>query len=275
MLHLIKALFLQAIISEKNKNMKEKLAAFERLLNIMDELREKCPWDKKQSFETIRNLTIEEVYELAEAITEKNNDEIKKELGDIALHLVFYSRIASETNLFNIADVLNSICEKLIYRHPHVFGDVKVKDDVEVKHNWEELKVKEHNRSVLGGVPGTLPALIKANRVQEKVRAVGFDWDDPSQVWDKLDEELEELKIEIKYGDQDKIEAEFGDLLFSVVNAARLHGVDPESALERTNRKFIKRFKYLENQVNSDGRKLKDMNLDEMNIIWEEAKKFD
>jgi MazG family protein len=265
---------LQAIIS-KNKNMKEKLAAFERLLNIMDELREKCPWDKKQSFETIRNLTIEEVYELAEAITEKNIDEIKKELGDIALHLVFYSRIASETNLFNIADVLNSICEKLIYRHPHVFGDVKVKDDVEVKHNWEELKVKEHNRSVLGGVPGTLPALIKANRVQEKVRAVGFDWDDPSQVWDKLDEELEELKIEIKNGDVDKSEAEFGDLLFSVVNAARLHGVDPESALERTNRKFIKRFKYLENQVNAEGRKLKDMNLDEMNTIWEEAKKFD
>jgi XTP/dITP diphosphohydrolase len=255
--------------------MKEKLAAFERLLNIMDELREKCPWDKKQTFETIRNLTIEEVYELAEAITEKDIEEIKKELGDIALHLVFYSRIASETNLFDITDVFNSICEKLIYRHPHVFGDVKVKDDVEVKHNWEELKVKEHNRSVLAGVPGTLPALIKANRVQEKVRAVGFDWDDPSQVWDKLDEELEELKVEIRNGNKDNCEAEFGDLLFSVVNAARLHGVDPESALERTNRKFIKRFKYLENQVNSEGRKLKDMNLDEMNGIWEVAKKFD
>ena len=255
--------------------MKEKLAAFERLLKIMDELREKCPWDKKQTFETIRNLTIEEVYELAEAITDNDSEEIKKELGDIALHLVFYSRIASETNLFNIADVLNSVCEKLIYRHPHVFGDVKVKDDVEVKHNWEELKVRENNRSVLAGVPDTLPALIKANRIQEKVRAIGFDWDDPSQVWDKLDEELEELKIEIKNGNEDHCEAEFGDLIFSVVNAARLHGVDPESALERTNRKFIKRFKYLESQVNKEGRKLKDMNLDEMNAIWEEAKKFD
>jgi XTP/dITP diphosphohydrolase len=255
--------------------MKEKLAAFERLLNIMDELREKCPWDKIQTFETIRNLTIEEVYELAEAITDNDTEEIKKELGDIALHLVFYSRIASETNLFNISDVFNSVCEKLIYRHPHVFGEVKVKDDIEVKHNWEELKVKENNRSVLAGVPSTLPALIKANRIQEKVRAVGFDWDDPSQVWDKLDEELEELKPEIRNGNEDKREAEFGDLLFSVVNAARLHGVDPESALERTNRKFIKRFKYLENQVNTEDRKLKDMNLDEMNTIWEKAKKFD
>jgi XTP/dITP diphosphohydrolase len=255
--------------------MKEKLAAFERLVKIMDELREKCPWDKKQTFETIRNLTIEEVYELAEAITDNDTEEIKKELGDIALHLVFYSRIASETNLFNIADVLNSVCDKLIYRHPHVFGDVKVKDDVEVKHNWEELKVRESNRSVLAGVPGTLPALIKANRIQEKVRAVGFDWDDPSQVWEKLDEELEELKIEIKNGNEDNSEAEFGDLIFSVVNAARLHGVDPESALERTNRKFIKRFKYLESQVNKEGFKLKDMSLDEMNAIWEEAKKYD
>jgi XTP/dITP diphosphohydrolase len=220
-------------------------------------------------------LTIEEVYELAEAITDNDTEEIKKELGDIALHLVFYSRIASETNLFNIADVLNSVCDKLIYRHPHVFGDVKVKDDVEVKHNWEELKVRESNRSVLAGVPGTLPALIKANRIQEKVRAVGFDWDDPSQVWEKLDEELEELKIEIKNGNEDNSEAEFGDLIFSVVNAARLHGVDPESALERTNRKFIKRFKYLESQVNKEGFKLKDMSLDEMNAIWEEAKKYD
>ncbi len=255
--------------------MKEKLAAFERLLNIMDELRENCPWDKKQTFETIRNLTIEEVYELAEAITDKNPEEIKKELGDIALHLVFYSRIASETKEFDITDVLNSICDKLVYRHPHVFGDVKVKDDIEVKYNWEELKIQEHNRSVLAGVPGTLPALIKANRIQEKVRAVGFDWDDPSQVWDKLDEELEELKKEIKNGNDDKREAEFGDLLFSVVNAARLHDVDPESALERTNRKFIKRFKYLENQVNTEGRKLKNMNLDEMNAVWEQAKKYD
>jgi MazG family protein len=255
--------------------MKEKLAAFERLLNIMDELREKCPWDKIQTFETIRNLTIEEVYELADAIIEKDMPEIKKELGDLALHLVFYSRIASETNDFNITDVLNGICDKLVYRHPHVFSDVNVKDDTEVKHNWEELKIREGNRSVLEGVPSSLPALVKANRIQEKVRAIGFDWDVPSQVWDKVNEELNELKVEIQKNDRQKLEAEFGDLFFSVVNAARLHGVDPETALERTNRKFIKRFKYLENKTKNEGRKLKDMTLDEMNEIWEEAKKFD
>jgi XTP/dITP diphosphohydrolase len=255
--------------------MKEKLAAFERLLNIMDELREKCPWDKIQTFETIRNLTIEEVYELADAIIEKDIPEIKKELGDLALHLVFYSRIASETNDFNITDVLNSICDKLIYRHPHVFGEINVKDDTEVKHNWEELKLREGNKSTLSGVPHSLPALIKANRIQEKVRAVGFDWDDPSQVWDKVEEELKELKVEIEANNQDKLEAEFGDLLFSVVNAARLYNVDPETALERTNRKFIKRFKYLETEAKSEGRKLKEMNLDEMNEIWEKAKRFD
>jgi XTP/dITP diphosphohydrolase len=255
--------------------MKEKLAAFERLLNIMDELREKCPWDKKQTFETIRNLTIEEVYELADAIIENDKQEVKKELGDLALHLVFYSKIASETNDFNIADVLNSICDKLIYRHPHVYGEINVKDDTEVKHNWEELKLREGNTSTLGGVPNSLPALIKANRIQEKVRAVGFDWDDPSQVWDKVDEELKELKVEIENNNQDKLEAEFGDLLFSVVNAARLYGVDPETALERTNRKFIKRFKYLETEAKANGRKLKEMNLDEMNQIWEKAKKYD
>jgi len=266
------------IITESHLNkyeMKDKLAAFERLLNIMDELREKCPWDKKQTFDSIRNLTIEEVYELADAIIENNMQEIKKELGDIALHLVFYSKIASETNEFDIADVLNSICDKLIYRHPHVFGEINVKDDVEVKHNWEELKLREGNRSTLAGVPNSLPALIKANRIQEKVRAVGFDWDDPSQVWDKVTEEMNELKAEIKAGNQEKLESEFGDLLFSVVNAARLFDVDPETALERTNRKFIKRFKYLEKKIKNDGKKLKEMNLDEMNIFWEEAKKFD
>lgn len=252
--------------------MKEKLAAFERLLVIMDELREKCPWDKIQTFETIRNLTIEEVYELADAIIDKDMQEIRKELGDIALHLVFYSKIASETKDFDIADVLNGICEKLIYRHPHVFGDVNVKDDTEVKQNWEELKLKEGNRSVLGGVPNSLPALIKANRIQEKVRAVGFDWDEPSQSWDKLHEEIAEVKHEIAVGDKDKLEGEFGDLLFSVVNVARLHGVDPETALERTNRKFIKRFKYLENKTNQEGRVLKEMSLAEMDVIWEEAK---
>jgi XTP/dITP diphosphohydrolase len=255
--------------------MDKKLEAFERLLTIMDELREKCPWDKKQTLESIRNLTIEEVYELADAITEKNMQEIKKELGDLALHLVFYSKIASESKAFDIADVLNSICEKLIYRHPHVFGDVNVNDDKDVKHNWEELKLKEGNRSVLGGVPNGLPALIKAYRVQDKVRSVGFDWDEPSQVWEKLDEELNEVKEEIRKHDTDKTEAEFGDLLFSVVNAARLHGVDPETALERTNRKFIKRFKYLESKVREQGKSLKEMNLDEMNAVWEESKKFD
>jgi MazG family protein len=255
--------------------MKEKLAAFERLLNIMDELRIKCPWDSIQTFETIRNLTIEEVYELADAIIEKDTQEIKKELGDLALHLVFYAKIASETNDFDIADVLNSICDKLIYRHPHVFGNVNVKNDTEVKQNWEELKLKEGNRSVLGGVPNSLPALVKANRIQEKVKAVGFDWDEPSQVWDKVAEEMAELKVEIVNMDQQKIEAEFGDLLFSVVNAARLHGVDPETALERTNKKFIKRFKYLESQTIQKGLKLKEMTLDEMNVVWEQAKKFD
>ena len=255
--------------------MDKRLVAFERLLNIMDELREKCPWDKIQTFETIRILTIEEVYELTDAIIEKDMPEIKKELGDLALHLVFYSKIASETNSFDITDVLNAICEKLIYRHPHVFGDVKAKDDTEVKQNWEELKLKEGNRSVLGGVPNSLPALIKADRIQEKVSAAGFDWDEPFQVWEKVDEEIAELKAEIANHDEDKIEAEFGDLLFSIVNAARLYKIDPDTALERTNRKFIKRFKYLEEKVKLDGRSLKNMKLKEMNEIWEESKQFD
>jgi XTP/dITP diphosphohydrolase len=255
--------------------MDEHLIAFQRLLDIMDELREKCPWDKIQTFETIRNLTIEEVYELADAIIDRDMQEVKKELGDIMLHIVFYSKIASETNIFTITDVLNSICEKLIYRHPHVFGDVSVKNDTDVKHNWEQLKLKEGNRSVLGGVPDSLPALIKANRVQEKVRAVGFDWDDPSQVWEKVKEEINEVQHEINDANQEKLEAEFGDLLFSIVNAARLHGVDPETALERTNRKFIKRFKFLESKVKADGKSLKEMNLAEMDVIWEEAKKHD
>jgi XTP/dITP diphosphohydrolase len=255
--------------------MDNKLAAFERLLNIMDELREKCPWDKKQTIESIRNLTIEEVYELGDAIIEKNMQEIKKELGDLALHLVFYSKIASETNDFDIADVLNSICEKLIYRHPHVFGDVNVKNDTEVKQNWEDLKIKEGNPAVLAGVPTSLPALVKANRIQDKVRAVGFDWDERSQVWDKVSEELAELKKEIELNNQEKTEAEFGDLLFSLVNAARLYDVDPETALERTNKKFMKRFSYLENKIKHSGKSFKEMTLDEMNIIWDESKNFD
>lgn len=255
--------------------MTETIKSFERLVNIMDELRVKCPWDSIQTFETIRNLTIEEVYELADAITEKNMPEIKKELGDLALHLVFYAKMASETNDFTLKDVFDAICDKLVYRHPHVFGDVKVKDDIEVKANWEELKLKEGNKTVLGGVPKSLPALIKANRIQEKVRAIGFDWEERQQVWNKVHEEIGELQHEVEKGDLDKMEAEFGDLLFSIVNACRLYGIDPENALERTNRKFTKRFNYLEEQTKARGLKLKEMTLAEMDVFWNEAKKRD
>jgi MazG family protein len=254
----------------------ETLKSFGKLLDIMDELREKCPWDRKQTFESIRNLTIEETYELADSILQNDLNNIRKELGDILLHIVFYAKIASETNDFDIKNVIDGICEKLIFRHPHVFGDVDVQGDAnKVVENWEELKQKEGNESVLGGVPGTLPALIKANRIQEKVRAVGFDWDEREQIWDKVNEELEELKFEVRKNNPQNIEKEFGDLLFSVVNAARLYSVDPETALERTNLKFIKRFRYLEERTIKQGRSLKDMNLDQMNEIWEEAKQFD
>jgi len=253
----------------------ERLEAFERLIDIMDELREKCPWDKEQTFETLRNLTVEEVYELSEAILDKNHEHIRKELGDILLHIVFYSRIASELKKFDIGDVITSLNEKLVFRHPHVFGEVKVKDAENVKENWEEIKLKEGNHSVLGGVPGGLPALIKANRIQEKVRAVGFDWDVREQVWEKINEEMEELRQSIEFSQQEKIEEEFGDLLFSVVNAARLYDVDPESALEATNRKFIKRFKYLESQTIKNGKNLRKMSLEDMDAIWNEAKKLD
>jgi MazG family protein len=256
--------------------MKEKLAALERLLNIMDELREKCPWDRKQTFKSLRNLTIEETYELADAILEEDTEEIKKELGDLLLHIVFYAKIGSETNSFDIKSVADAISEKLIFRHPHVFGTVDVNNDDEiVKENWEELKIQEGNHSVLGGVPPSLPAMIKANRMQEKVRAVGFDWEKHDQVWDKVEEELEELKTEIANYDQEKMENEFGDLFFSIINAARLYGVDPETALEKTNKKFAKRFSYLESNTLKVGKKLKEMSLDEMNEIWEEAKKED
>ncbi|MBN2348799.1 MAG: nucleoside triphosphate pyrophosphohydrolase [Bacteroidales bacterium] len=256
--------------------MKEKLATFEQLLNIMDELREKCPWDREQTFESLRNLTIEETYELADAILERNFEDIKKELGDILLHIVFYARLGSEIGAFDIKDVLESINKKLIFRHPHVFGDIDVKGDSrQVVKNWEELKIKEGNKSVLGGVPGSLPAMIKANRIQEKVRAVGFDWDEKSQIWEKVKEELGELEDEIGKMDKEKMENEFGDLFFSLINAARLYNVDPETALERTNKKFIKRFNYLEDNTLKKGRKLKNMTLDEMNAIWDEAKKED
>lgn len=251
--------------------------SFTRLLEIMDELREKCPWDREQTFESIRNLTIEETYELADSILEKDMEGIKKELGDLLLHIVFYSKIASETGHFNITDVIDNICKKLIYRHPHVFGTTKVSGADDVIKNWEQIKQseKDGNKTVLSGVPKSLSSLIKANRIQEKVRAVGFDWDVREQVWEKVSEELDEVKVEVKKGNQERIESEFGDLLFSIVNAARLFSVDPETALERTNKKFMKRFGYLESKTIKQGRSLKNMTLDEMNIIWEESKQFD
>lgn len=256
--------------------MERKTEEFKRLLDIMDELREKCPWDKKQTLESLRKLTIEETYELGDAILKNDLQEIKKELGDLMLHIVFYSKIGEEKGAFTIADVLDGINEKLIYRHPHIFGDVDVDGSADkVAENWEALKLKEKggNKRVLEGVPAAMPALVKANRIQEKVRGVGFDWEYKEQVWDKVKEEVDELSHEIKVEDTDKTEAEFGDLLFAVVNAARLYGVDPEAALERTNLKFMKRFNYLESQTMLKGRSLHDMSLGEMNEIWEEAKK--
>jgi XTP/dITP diphosphohydrolase len=261
--------------------MKNATKEFERLLEIMDKLRAECPWDKKQTLESLRKLTIEETYELAEAIMNNDLQEIKKELGDLMLHIVFYSKIGQEQNEFEIADVLSSINEKLIYRHPHIFSDVKVNDEEDVKRNWEALKLKEKEQkgvknTVLGGVPTSLPAMIKANRIQEKVRGVGFDWDEKEQVWDKVYEEIEELKTEILNGtSKEKIEGEFGDLFFSLINAARLYDIEPENALERTNRKFIKRFNYLEEKTLHLGKSLHDMSLDEMNEIWEQSKKND
>ena len=257
--------------------MRKELEAFNRLLEIMDELREKCPWDKKQTIETLRTLTIEETYELADAIIKNDMQEIKKELGDILLHIVFYAKIGSEKNEFTILDVINGINEKLVRRHPHVFGDVKVKNSREVEDNWEAIKMTEKDRkkAVLSGVPDSLPAMVKANRIQQKVRGVGFDWEKRSQIWDKVKEELSELQHEVEVSNQEKIEAEFGDLFFSLINAARLYDVDPESALERTNKKFVKRFNFLEAQTIQKGISLRDMTLDEMNVIWEAAKEFD
>ena len=248
--------------------------SFGRLIDIMDELRAKCPWDQKQTIESLRHLTIEETYELADAIIENDMDGIRKELGDILLHIVFYAKIASETGAFTLTDVIDGICDKLVFRHPHVFGDVSVNDAEDVKTNWENLKIKEGNKSILAGVPKSLPAVVKAHRVQDKARAVGFDWDEREQVWDKIEEELGELTVEISRMDAERMEAEFGDLLFSMVNAARLYGIDPEAALERTNKKFIRRFNYLEQQTIKSGRPLTSMTLDEMNAIWEEAKKI-
>jgi len=260
-------------MKDRMNNTEEKLKAFERLLDVMDELRAKCPWDREQTLESLRNLTIEETYELADAILDQDLKEIRKELGDLMLHIVFYAKIGSEKGAFDIADVLNGICEKLIFRHPHVFGERKVKDAAEVLGNWEELKLKEGNRSVLSGVPVSLPAMIKAHRIQDKVRAVGFDWDIREQVWDKVTEEIREVRHELNNGQEhEKMEDEIGDLLFSIVNAARLYDVEPETALERTNRKFIKRFKYLESKALEMNRSLKEMSLEEMESIWQEAK---
>ncbi len=255
--------------------MKKELAAFDRLLNVLNELREKCPWDRKQTMESLRNLTIEETYELADAILKNDDTEIKKELGDLLLHIVFYAKISDEKGKFNIADVIHSLCDKLIQRHPHVFGDTNVKDHKEVEENWEQIKMKEGYKSILSGVPDSLPALIKANRIQQKVRGVGFDWDQKEQIWDKVKEELQELEDEVKQSDHEKIESEFGDLLFSIINAARLYDIDPENALEKTNQKFTKRFKYLEKKTVAEGLSLKKMNLDEMNHYWDQAKQND
>lgn len=249
---------------------------FRELLRIMDELREKCPWDQKQTLESLRKLTIEETYELGDAILKNDLQEIKKELGDLMLHIVFYAKIGSEQGIFDMGDVLEGINKKLIYRHPHVFGDVDVDGSArKVEENWEALKLKEKggNKRVLEGVPAAMPALVKANRIQEKASGVGFDWEFREQVWDKVKEEVNELSHEIEKVDNDKIEAEFGDLFFAMVNAARLYGVDPEAALERTNLKFIRRFNYLESKTLMQGKNLHDMTLAEMDVIWEEAKK--
>jgi XTP/dITP diphosphohydrolase len=252
----------------------QQLDAFNRLLDIMDDLREKCPWDKKQTLQSLRHLTIEETYELGDAILDNDLQEIKKELGDILLHIVFYAKIGSETGNFDIADVANSICEKLIYRHPHIYGDVVVENEEQVKQNWEKLKLKEGKKSVLEGVPKSLPALVKASRIQDKAKGVGFDWEEPSQVWDKVQEELAEFKEEVDKGDTDKIEGEFGDVLFSMINYARFLNINPEDALERTNKKFIKRFTYLEGKAAEMGKSLADMTLAEMDVFWNEAKKL-
>ena len=241
----------------------------------MDELREKCPWDKKQTFETLRHLTIEETYELADAIIENDNDEVKKEVGDLLLHIVFYAKIGSENNSFDMKDIVDSLNEKLIRRHPHIYGDIEAKDAKQVEENWEDIKLKEGRKSTLSGVPKTLPALIKAYRMQDKARGVGFDWDNADQVWEKVEEEIEELRFEIKAGKQDKIEQEFGDTLFALINYSRFIDVNPETALERTNKKFINRFQFIEQEVIKQNKNMREMTLEELNTIWDQAKKLE
>lgn len=255
--------------------MDKRLEAFKRLLDIMDELRAKCPWDKKQTMESLRHLTIEETYELGDAILEGDMEEIKGELGDLMLHLIFYSKIASETNDFTITEVLDTVCEKLIERHPHIYGDVDVQDEEEVKANWEKIKLKSGKRTVLSGVPKSLPSLVKATRIQDKARGAGFDWEKPEQVWEKVQEELNELHKEVNgAAPHERIEDEFGDVLFSMINYARFLNINPEDALERTNKKFIKRFNYLEEKAGKEGKSLDSMTLAEMDEYWEEAKRL-
>ncbi|GAB5524709.1 MAG: nucleoside triphosphate pyrophosphohydrolase [Roseivirga sp.] len=264
----------------KDEKRAQKLAAFDRLLTIMDELRLNCPWDKKQTLETIRHLTIEETYELSDAILENDLEEVKKEIGDLMLHMVFYSKIADEKNAFDVADALNSISDKLVHRHPHIYGDVEAKDEEAVKANWEKIKLKEKgNTSVLGGVPKSLPAMVKAVRIQDKARGVGFDWEKKEQVWEKVEEEMQEFKSEFNIADgseinKEKVMGEFGDMLFSLVNYSRFIDIDPEEALERTNKKFIKRFQYLEKESQKEGKSIADMSLAEMDEYWERAKKL-
>ncbi len=253
----------------------KQLQAFERLLDIMDDLREKCPWDKKQTLQSLRHLTIEETYELGDAILDNNLSEIKKELGDLLLHIVFYAKIGSETNDFDIADVANSVCDKLIERHPHIYGDVKVENEEDVKRNWEKIKLKEGKKSVLEGVPKSLPALVKASRIQDKVAGVGFDWESKEGVFDKIKEEITELHHEVECKNKENIEKELGDVFFSLINYARFLKINPEDALEKTNKKFIKRFQYLESKAEEQGKSLKEMTLAEMENFWQEAKKSD
>ena len=252
--------------------MKNKAKAFIRLVEIMDRLREECPWDKKQTIDSLRYLTIEEMYELSDAILDKNMDEIKKELGDLMLHIVFYSRIASEKKHFDITDVLNSISDKLIHRHPHIYGDVVANDVKQVKENWEKLKLKEGKNSVLEGVPKSLPAIVKAYRIQEKVRGIGFDWENKNQVWDKVQEEIKEFQNEENRNNAEKMEEEFGDVLFSLVNYSRFVNINPEDALEKTNKKFIRRFKYMEQKIKEEGLDLSKLSFEQMNTFWDMAK---
>lgn len=260
---------------EKDIRRKETLESFSKLLSIMDELREKCPWDKKQTFETLRHLTIEETYELADAIIENDSEEIKKEVGDLLLHIVFYAKIGSENNQFDMKDIIDSLSEKLIRRHPHIYSDTVADDAKQVSENWEQIKLREGRKSTLEGVPKTLPALVKAYRIQDKARGVGFDWDNIEQVWDKVEEEIQEMKFEIKQGNKDKIEQEFGDTLFALINYSRFIDVNPETALERTNKKFINRFQFIEQEVLKQNKDMREMTLSELDKIWNKAKKLE